>query len=277
MTTTEVFVRRNLERPVTVGGVGSTSGDEPPAGRGRRGTGNPAAVSRAGGGGIARGSAALGTAALGTSLTLLSGGVAVGLGMQAQRGYESITYWRADDVVALSVLAVGALFACWYALTGLAVVLGIVTRQSLGVGRWGAPVARRLAIGLTFTLVGALPVAASTDVPDDLSLASLATPVATLESAPPAALVVETPPSAALEVETPPRVPTPRREDVSTGQHVVRPGESLWAIASAELVRASNEQIATRVTEWIEANPEVAADPDFIHIGQVLNVPGSSS
>lgn len=82
--------------------------------------------------------------------------------------------WRVDDVVGAALLGAGLAIACWYALTGVAILLSALLRTPLGVQRWGAPFARRLAIGLMVSAgVGApamatpawesLPAASQTD------------------------------------------------------------------------------------------------------------------
>jgi nucleoid-associated protein YgaU len=57
--------------------------------------------------------------------------------------------------------------------------------------------------------------------------------------------------------------------------HVVKPGDSLWSIAAAELgPRATEEAIATRWPQWYAANRQlIGPDPDVIHPGQVLTAP----
>jgi nucleoid-associated protein YgaU len=56
---------------------------------------------------------------------------------------------------------------------------------------------------------------------------------------------------------------------------VVRPGDSLWSIAAAELgPDATDTQIAARWPRWYAANRHsIGADPDLIHPGQVLRTP----
>lgn len=61
-----------------------------------------------------------------------------------------------------------------------------------------------------------------------------------------------------------------------TGTVVVRPGDSLWSIAEASLgPGASEELIAETWPRWHAANHAlIGADPDLIHPGQELTVPG---
>jgi len=50
-------------------------------------------------------------------------------------------------------------------------------------------------------------------------------------------------------------------------EHVVRPGDTLWAIAEANYGNGSEYPLIVR------ANPHVISDPDLIFPGQVLRVP----
>jgi nucleoid-associated protein YgaU len=56
---------------------------------------------------------------------------------------------------------------------------------------------------------------------------------------------------------------------------VVKPGDSLWTIAAAELgPAASDDAIAARWPQWYAANRQlIGPDPNVIHPGQVLNPP----
>nr|NLD41198.1 hypothetical protein [Actinomycetales bacterium] len=275
--------------------------------------------------------------------------------------------WRIDDVVAVAVNAVGALVAAWYALTGAAVTLGALTRRGLGISRWGAPLARRLGMGLAAAAVGAgvIPGAAWAAVPDDLTVGGLVTitvedsgsglgagnpggadmveidaragngeleagsgagtegagtegaaasqeaNTAEVATVPPVAPVAEsTADGAAVREATPAVVPAggthageaPVREVgsavVPAGEpsaardrdtqpthalgaaeaYVVEAGDCLWWIAEEELPDdAGNARIAARVEQWVDANPELRANPDLIVTGQRLAVPGSAS
>ncbi|MEV8373491.1 LysM peptidoglycan-binding domain-containing protein [Kribbella sp. NPDC056861] len=57
--------------------------------------------------------------------------------------------------------------------------------------------------------------------------------------------------------------------------HLVKPGESLWSIAAAELgPGATDDAIATRWPQWYAANRQlIGPDPNVIHPGQVLTAP----
>jgi nucleoid-associated protein YgaU len=60
------------------------------------------------------------------------------------------------------------------------------------------------------------------------------------------------------------------------GRRVVRPGDSLWALAAAELgPHATDPAVAARWPQWYAANRGVIGpDPDLILPGQVLRIPG---
>jgi hypothetical protein len=59
---------------------------------------------------------------------------------------------------------------------------------------------------------------------------------------------------------------------------VVRPGDTLWAIARAGLPRPDDDQVAARVREIHQANRAViGADPDLIRPGQRLRMPRPST
>ncbi|MDO5495921.1 MAG: hypothetical protein Q4G64_09420, partial [bacterium] len=108
----------------------------------------------------------------GLGLTLVAAPAAALLAQRAWDLVGSVGLWRVDDVVALCVVMLGAVLAGWYACTGAALVLAAATRRGLGISRWGAPVARRLAVGLATAAVGVgiIPGAAWAAVPDDLTL-----------------------------------------------------------------------------------------------------------
>jgi nucleoid-associated protein YgaU len=57
--------------------------------------------------------------------------------------------------------------------------------------------------------------------------------------------------------------------------YVVRPGDSLWAIASRHLgAGATNAQIAAEWPRWYRANrAAIGSDPSLIHVGTPLVVP----
>jgi hypothetical protein len=189
-----------------------------------------------------------------------------------------------DAAVATAVFTIGLLAALWYALTGLGLLLSQLVRRDLGVSRWGAPLARRLALGAGLGLLAMGP--AQADTPDDVSWGA----VAALHEArltPPLVTAPEgpVPPLASATSETSPSTITvagPAGEGdeapLSAGAttHVVAPGDCLWSIAAGEFDSPTAATIATRVTDWIEANPGLAANPDLIHPGDVLVVPAGA-
>lgn len=73
------------------------------------------------------------------------------------------------------------------------------------------------------------------------------------------------------------RLVMPTGRASATGTHVVLRGQNLWSIAAAHLPEnAPGEVVAEAVSAWIEANPSLRENPDIIHAGDVLTVPGSS-
>lgn len=95
----------------------------------------------------------------------------------------------------------------------------------------------------------------------------------------------EVQPTGRVGVPDRPTVGAPTRyTDVRTGKpvrpaQVVKPGDSLWALAEAELgPNATDAEIAARWPQWYAANrPTVGADPNLIHPGQTLRAPRTSS
>ncbi len=72
-----------------------------------------------------------------------------------------------------------------------------------------------------------------------------------------------------------PLQPARRTGPATQRQVVVRAGDSLWAIAAAELgPEAGDAAIATRWPQWYAANAgRVGPDPDLIKPGQILHTP----
>jgi hypothetical protein len=66
---------------------------------------------------------------------------------------------------------------------------------------------------------------------------------------------------------------------VGTASQVVRPGDSLWSLAAAELgPTAGDAAVATRWPQWYAANRAVIGpDPDLILPGQVLRIPSPTT
>ncbi|HZK05417.1 MAG TPA: hypothetical protein VFC82_06140 [Actinomycetaceae bacterium] len=229
------------------------------------------------------------TAGLGIALAATAASFA--LARSAVTLCQSTDYWRVDAAIGLAIMAIGAVVAAWYAATGIGVALAIATRRGLAVDRWGAPLARRLSIGLAVTLVGtagALPAMAVPSIPDDITWAGLASTSprelvdqesGLMDDAPAPSETARTVPDDTatandqieIPIEVPPDPPPARA-------HVVRAGESLWSISADELPDGTkNSEVASRVADWVDANPELAANPDLILIGQHLQIPRSNS
>lgn len=189
--------------------------------------------------------------ALPAALAVSAGGSAAAVGLLAalEAWATRLPVTQVDDVVGFLVIAGGAAVALWYALTGVGACASLLLGRGLGVRTWGAPLARRLALGVGVGLIAVTPVQA--DAPDDMSW-----------GAPTTVAVVAAP------QESRPAAPPPG------GYRVVAPGDCLWDIAAEELGGgAAHSEVALRVRSWIGANPQLAADPDLIHPGETLAVP----
>ena len=201
----------------------------------------------------------------------------------------------------VAVLALCAwTLALWLLLTVVLVlggrVPGLLGRAASSAARRIAPSAVRrgveLALGLAVTLgpLGAAPAAAQ--APAAAATAPAATaPAAT---APGDTAPVNTAQEPAPDLDWPttdgeaaapgpaarPPVPAPA---APTGSVVVRPGDTLWALAEASLQRTgrrapTDRQIAAAWPVWWSANREVIGpDPDLIHPGTTLRVPSSGA
>lgn len=202
--------------------------------------------------------------ALPAALALATAGCAATLALARAAGGLAALPLRVDDAVGLLVTVCGAAFAAWYALTGLAATVGLVLGRGMGVARWGAPLARRLVLGVGIGLAVVTP--AQADVPDNISWV---------------AVVTDTP-AAPVPTPTAPAAPDPggaqpaaaASAPLQGGQHyLVEPGDCLWTIAAAELGDGvQDREVALRVRSWIRANPQLR-DPDLIHPGERLAVP----
>lgn len=74
-----------------------------------------------------------------------------------------------------------------------------------------------------------------------------------------------------------PRAPavTVARRDAGTGErYVVRPGDSLWSIARAHPTDGGDVEVRWRAI-WAANRDVVGTDPDLIHPGQALRLPGT--
>lgn len=71
------------------------------------------------------------------------------------------------------------------------------------------------------------------------------------------------------------RAATGARRDSGAGErYVVRPGDSLWSIAQAHPTDGDDVELRWRAI-WAANRDVVGADPDLIHPGQALRLPGT--
>jgi len=115
---------------------------------------------------------------------------------------------------------------------------------------------------------GAADARAHADAPATTADATSGSPVSPIAS--PATPQAATPP--VDPAEPAPGSPEPR-------QVTVRPGDSLWALAAADLgPEASDAEIAAAWPRWYAANTAtIGSDPEVILPGQTLDVPGPAS
>ena len=180
------------------------------------------------------------------------------------------------------LLAVVSL-AAWGLAVWLLLVVGIAHAGHLpgAAGRIAAaslpriaPVAVRrllaplLGITVGLAVVGAVPASAE-PVPTPANSAAQPSPSALDWPTPSAALDWPAVPGMAL--------PQPTATPATTAPVVVRPGDSLWAVAAHHLpAGATDAQIARAWPQWWSANRDaVGADPDLIHPGLSLIAPAS--
>lgn len=72
-----------------------------------------------------------------------------------------------------------------------------------------------------------------------------------------------------------PRARAGARRDTGAGErYVVRPGDSLWSIAQAHPSGGGDVELRWRAI-WAANRDVVGADPDLIHPGQALRLPGT--
>jgi hypothetical protein len=69
-------------------------------------------------------------------------------------------------------------------------------------------------------------------------------------------------------------VPGARRDAGAVERYVVRPGDSLWSIARAHPADGDDVELRWRAI-WAANRDVVGTDPDLIHPGQALRLPGS--
>ena len=206
------------------------------------------------------------------------------------------------DLVQVGVLASAAWLASLVLLAAAARLPGAVGRTCRAAGRRAAPVALHGLLGLAVTAGIAAPAAAaerptpppvSLDWPGTTGAASAAGPASAPSPGPASAVrplpsVGATPsgaptatatatPSTAPAASTPATAPTVRH-GAPAGSVVVRPGDSLWALAARDLgPHAAPVRVAQEWPRWWAANRGVIGDdPDLIHPGTVLDRPASS-
>jgi LysM repeat protein len=129
--------------------------------------------------------------------------------------------------------------------------------------------------GFTSTAPTSSPTSAATTEPTSEPTRPATSPVApTSDVAPPG----WTPTRPLVRPQPSPELVTGRvAPGAEEGTVVVRRGDSLWAIAARHLdAGASDAEIARAWPRWYAANREVIGDdPDLLHPGMVLQVPGS--
>jgi nucleoid-associated protein YgaU len=178
-------------------------------------------------------------------------------------------------------LAVALLAALAWVITGwliLAVTVALASRAPGAVGLAAARIAERISPALVRRMVGGATVVG-------VVLCPLAVP--TLASAAPASSVGSTPCSAGLpsldRIPLPCSTPAPSPDSSSAldgdrAAVTVRPGDTLWSVAAAELRRdgldPTPRAVAARWPAWWQANrTEIGADPNLIHPGTSLVTP----
>lgn len=186
---------------------------------------------------------------------------------------------RIEAAVALLVYGIGLVTTLWYLGTGL-VALACLIVQTSGktwhrgeslVLRRGAPLARRIITACTGGAIAVSTALAPAIAADSHTPPEADTPVATdlgwgWQST--SSWVQATPVPTETDAGSlePPRVPPQ--------EYTVRPGDSLWSIATEHASAGSVEQISQAWPQWYQANTAtIGSDPDLIHPGQVLSIP----
>lgn len=207
-----------------------------------------------------------------------------------------------EDVLVATVTGLGAAVAGWYALSAVMAVLCALTGLVGGtwrageeaVRRHGAPgVARLVGAGTGAVLATGLalsPVQAEAPAPapeptiaEDLTWAAAA---AQEEGATEPPATDRPSDGTAPATEEPSAEPPPALRSASgagstgepaarAGEHVVRPGDTLWEIAASRLpAGADDAQVAAAWPRWYAANAAaIGPDPDLILPGTVLRPP----
>ncbi len=168
-----------------------------------------------------------------------------------------------DVLLVWSCAVMSVVVVAWLWLVATAVVLGAAHGRQVAAPGLPDPVRRLLLAACGVAVVGGLTVG--------LHTSALATPGRLhhdLEPRPAAAASLSGLPLPDRAAST--AAPAPRIA-------VVRPGDTLWAIASRDLgPGASNAEISTRWHQVHRLNKqEIGPDPDLIHPAQRLRLPGS--
>lgn len=216
------------------------------------GTGAAARAVRA----MAAATACLGLAAVTAGLALATWRIA---------GATDWRVWEAADAIAVSAGLLSTLAAARFALEVVA-ALGARLRGA-AAPRWTGRLARSAAAGLAAAALGAGAAHAAEEPPSAGWL--------------PAGEAAASPWTPATETPAPARTTGRGAAPVAPGDppriRVVEPGDSLWAIAAAEL--GDDATVARVAAAWpalYAANRDViGVDPDLIHPGQRLTVPAS--
>lgn len=194
------------------------------------------------------------------------------------------------------VISAGTAISAWYFITAAAALVAATLRMlgaaplrlERSVRRFGAPVLRRVVLLTTASsLAFASPAFAAPLAEDtDAAVAITADDSASRNSAflvdlgwvvtePPAPAEASTPLVAATPAAAPLTAATPSNEE---RDHVVRPGDTLWGIAAADLQRTgsgtSTWQVAEHWPRWYAENRDlIGADPNLIIPGTILRAP----
>src|SRR5690625_3944913 len=231
----------------------------------------------------------------------------------AVRGTPGPSTELLSRITADLILITGAVVAAWYFLTALGAIiagalhlLGAAPRQlERFLGRFGAPVLRKVATWTTVSTIalGSPALAAASPQPpgsDSPAVSSISEESDTRNASALVDLAWGAAPADTRGAATPPDEPaggTPERAgsspstsdsaatapaDESPHEHVVTEGDTLWAIAEADLRRSaptvSTEEIAAHWPRWYAANESaIGADPHLILPGMILHAPTSEA
>jgi LysM domain len=206
------------------------------------------------------------------TLVLVTGAAGLLLGQagagEARRLWAGRTRLDFDDLVLAAALVVLALVAAWLCLATLlttaTLVLRCSTRGTTALATWVTPALLRR---LLTVACGAAVLTAPATAP--------AVETTTGTSAAPPCRPLCGPPSGHLPAPLRPAPhPRPHPPQVAPAL-VVRPGDSLWAIATEYLPgRPSDAHTATAWPLWFRLNrARLGPDPDLIHPGTRLRVP----